>query len=53
MCIRDRPKGTWRRYPEIDRAGWFGVDEARDKLLSAQVAFIDRLRAALQPPAAS
>ena len=47
------PKGTWRRYPEIDRAGWFGVDEARDKLLSAQGAFIGRLRGALQPPAAS
>ena len=41
------PKGTWRRYPEIDRAGWFGVDEAREKLLAAQGAFIDRLLAAL------
>ncbi len=41
------PKGTWRRYPEIDRAGWFGVDEARVKLLSAQAAFIERLLAHL------
>ena len=41
------PKGTWRHYPEIDRAGWFGVEEAREKLLAAQVAFIDRLLAAL------
>ena len=44
------PKGTWRRYPEIDRAGWFGVDEARLKLLAAQTAFIDRLLEALDRP---
>ena len=42
------PKGTWRRYPEIDRAGWFGVAEARAKILAAQAAFIDRLLVALQ-----
>ena len=44
------PKGTWRRYPEVDRAGWFGVDEARAKILAAQAAFIDRLLDALQLP---
>jgi predicted NUDIX family NTP pyrophosphohydrolase len=37
------PKGTWRRYPEIDRAGWFDEATARQKILSAQAAFIDRL----------
>ncbi len=37
------PKGTWRSYPEVDRAGWFGVDEARIKILPGQAAFIDRL----------
>lgn len=41
------PKGTWRRYPEIDRAGWFGVDEARLKILAAQAVFIARLLAIL------
>lgn len=41
------PKDTWRRYPEVDRAGWFSVDEARQKILAAQAAFIDRLLAAL------
>lgn len=41
------PKGTWRRYPEVDRAGWFGVEEARRKLLAAQTVFIDRLVAYL------
>jgi predicted NUDIX family NTP pyrophosphohydrolase len=35
--------GRWRRYPEVDRAGWFTVDEARKKILKGQVGFIDRL----------
>ncbi len=45
------PKGTWRRYPEVDRAGWFDVATAREKILAAQAAFIDRLLAALGRPA--
>ena len=39
------PKGTWRRYPEVDRAGWFTVEEARRKILPGQEAFIGRLLA--------
>lgn len=39
--------GQRRRYPEVDRAGWFSVDEARLKILGGQAAFIDRLLAAL------
>ncbi len=35
--------GRWRNYPEVDRAGWFTVDEARTKILPGQAAFIDRL----------
>ncbi len=35
--------GQWRRFPEVDRAGWFGVDEARVKILPGQAEFIDRL----------
>jgi predicted NUDIX family NTP pyrophosphohydrolase len=35
--------GRWRRYPEVDRAGWFTVDEARKKILKGQAGFIDRL----------
>ena len=42
------PKGTWRRYPEIDRAGWFPVAEARRKILGGQEPFIDRLLATLE-----
>ncbi len=29
--------------PEIDRAEWFTLDEARDKILPAQIPFLDRL----------
>jgi predicted NUDIX family NTP pyrophosphohydrolase len=29
--------------PEIDRGGWFGLEEARLRLLPGQLAFLDRL----------
>ena len=35
--------GRMRAFPEVDRAGWFGLDQAREKLNPAQTAFIDRL----------
>lgn len=35
--------GTMREFPEVDRAQWFGVDEARVKLNPAQVPLLDRL----------
>ncbi len=35
--------GRRREFPEIDRAGWFPLDQAREKLLAAQAVFIDRL----------
>jgi predicted NUDIX family NTP pyrophosphohydrolase len=35
--------GRLQQFPEVDRAGWFGLDEAREKLNPAQAAFIDRL----------
>jgi predicted NUDIX family NTP pyrophosphohydrolase len=35
--------GTWREFPEVDRAGWFSLDEAREKLNPAQAALLDRL----------
>jgi predicted NUDIX family NTP pyrophosphohydrolase len=38
--------GRTRTFPEVDRAGWFGVDEAREKLNPAQAAFVERLAAA-------
>jgi predicted NUDIX family NTP pyrophosphohydrolase len=43
------PAGSGKRIeiPEIDRCGWFDPVEARRKLNPAQVAFVDRLEAAL------
>ena len=35
--------GRMQEFPEVDRAGWFGLDEAREKLNPAQAAFVDRL----------
>jgi predicted NUDIX family NTP pyrophosphohydrolase len=35
--------GRMQEFPEVDRAGWFGADEARRRLVPAQAAFIDRL----------
>jgi predicted NUDIX family NTP pyrophosphohydrolase len=35
--------GQWATFPEVDRAGWFGLDEAREKLNPAQAEFVDRL----------
>jgi predicted NUDIX family NTP pyrophosphohydrolase len=35
--------GRTAEFPEIDRAEWFGIDAAREKLVPAQVAFVDRL----------
>jgi predicted NUDIX family NTP pyrophosphohydrolase len=32
-----------REYPEIDRAEWFGLIEARKKILRGQVGFLDEL----------
>ncbi len=36
--------GRRQEFPEVDRAGWFGLREASEKLNPAQVAFLDRLR---------
>jgi predicted NUDIX family NTP pyrophosphohydrolase len=36
--------GRMRSFPEVDRAGWFGLDEAAAKLNPAQAVFLDRLR---------
>lgn len=43
--------GKRQAFPEVDRAGWFDLDEARRKILPAQSAFLDRLeRAAADAP---
>ncbi len=35
--------GRTEEFPEVDRAQWFGLDEARRKILPAQAAFLERL----------
>jgi predicted NUDIX family NTP pyrophosphohydrolase len=43
-----RNSGIVRRYPEIDRADWFPLAEARHKLVSGQVPILDALTDVLQ-----
>ncbi len=40
--------GRVQEFPEIDRAGWFGLAEARRKLVRGQVPFLDRLVAVVR-----
>jgi predicted NUDIX family NTP pyrophosphohydrolase len=35
--------GIIRQYPEIDRAGWFDIDQAKKKIQKGQAGFLDRL----------
>lgn len=46
------PRGSGRQqeFPEVDRAAWVGVADARTKLVQGQVAFVDRLLAHLAAP---
>ncbi|MEJ2131868.1 MAG: NUDIX hydrolase, partial [Gammaproteobacteria bacterium] len=37
--------GRQQEFPEVDRAGWFSLDEAREKVHKGQVALIQRLEA--------
>jgi len=36
--------GVMREFPEVDRADWFTLDEARERINPAQAVFLDRLR---------
>ncbi len=44
-CELEWPPRSGRtiEIPEVDRAEWFGLDEARERINPAQVALIDRL----------
>jgi predicted NUDIX family NTP pyrophosphohydrolase len=35
--------GTQQEFPEVDRAEWFDLEQARAKILPAQAEFLDRL----------
>ena len=40
--------GVMRDFPEVDRAQWFALGEARSKINPAQVVFLERLRGMLK-----
>lgn len=40
--------GKKKRFPEVDRAEWLGLAEARRKILKGQVEFIERLVARVE-----
>lgn len=33
-----------KTFPEVDRAGWFGLEEAQQKILPGQAGFLDHIR---------
>lgn len=41
--------GRLRTFPEVDRAAWFPVEEARAKILRGQLPFIDALLSTIRP----
>jgi predicted NUDIX family NTP pyrophosphohydrolase len=38
-----RRSGHFITFPEVDRAGWFGVEAARERVVKGQVPLLDRL----------
>ena len=44
--------GNKGQFPEIDRAQWFAIDEARQKILKGQEPFLNRLLALLKAKSA-
>jgi len=47
-----RGSGKTTTFPEVDKAAWFRIEEARKKLIRAQAEFLDRLLEKLpRPPA--
>jgi predicted NUDIX family NTP pyrophosphohydrolase len=35
--------GQWKSFPEVDKAEWFDIETAKEKINPAQVAFIEEL----------
>jgi predicted NUDIX family NTP pyrophosphohydrolase len=42
-----KKSGIIRQYPEIDRAGWFDIDQAKRKIQKGQAGFLNRLMEAI------
>ena len=43
--------GRVQEFPEVDRAAWFGLDEARRRILPGQLPLLERLEQAVAAPA--
>ena len=41
--------GRMGEFPEVDRAGWFSIEQAREKMIKGQAPFLDRLLEVLGP----
>ncbi len=39
--------GRQKEFPEVDRAGWFMIAEAREKILKGQAGFLEELQSIL------
>jgi predicted NUDIX family NTP pyrophosphohydrolase len=39
--------GKWQKFPEVDRAEWFDLATAKEKILKGQVGFLDELERTL------
>ena len=50
LCTIEWPPKSGRKIeiPEVDRAGWFSLDEARKKILKSQAPILDLLTARLK-----
>jgi predicted NUDIX family NTP pyrophosphohydrolase len=42
-----RGSGRWLTFPEVDRCAWFDPQTARERMIPAQAAFVDRLETEL------
>ena len=40
--------GRMGEFPEVDRAGWFSIEEARHKIIKGQAPFLERLLALVE-----
>jgi len=49
-CEIEWPPRSGRKMdiPEVDRAAWFSIDEARERILNSQQPFLERLRQQLE-----
>ena len=42
--------GTTKKFPEIDRAGWFTLEEAKVKIIKGQAGFLEELAKIMKLP---